>query len=94
MIIASRIPCRVAMLSMPGDLLTYPTFIILQILLGFDIICHPDAEFTGKALDVSGSALLEWMAPVSSANTVVSTEPPISSSSDGVALVIPHLLSN
>jgi len=69
--------------------------VILQIFLDIDIICHPDAEFTGKALDTSGSALLEWMTPVSSANnTVVATVPPIiSSNSDGVALVIPHLLS-
>ncbi|CAO0801022.1 unnamed protein product [Mucor circinelloides] len=62
--------------------------VILQIFLDIDIICHPDAEFTGKALDTSGSALLEWMTPASSANTVISTMPPISSNSNGVALVV------
>ncbi|EPB87869.1 hypothetical protein HMPREF1544_05276 [Mucor circinelloides 1006PhL] len=60
----------------------------LNDLLDIDIICHPDAEFTGKALDTSGSALLEWMTPASSANTVISTMPPISSNSNGVALVV------
>lgn len=68
--------------------------VILQILLDIDIICHPDAEFTGQALDTSGSELFKWLSPTSSVYQI-STLPPISSpNSDGIALVIPHLLSH
>ncbi|KAF1796895.1 hypothetical protein V8B55DRAFT_1394601 [Mucor lusitanicus] len=68
--------------------------VILQVFLDIDMICHPDAEFTGKALDSSGSAFLDWLLPVS-LDTSVSGAPSISSSdSVGISLAIPHLLSH
>jgi hypothetical protein len=67
--------------------------VMLQILLDIDIICHPDAEFTGAALVSSGSAFLDWLTPAPSA-PLLSVPPVLSSNSDGIALVIPHLLSH
>ncbi|GAN07184.1 hypothetical protein MAM1_0151c06677 [Mucor ambiguus] len=67
---------------------------MLQVLLDIedDMICHPDAEFTGKALDSSGSALLDWLrpAPLAASSSVA---PAISlPDNNGIALASPHLL--
>ncbi|KAG1038994.1 hypothetical protein G6F43_012604 [Rhizopus delemar] len=37
-----------------------------SLLLEIDIICHPDEEFTGDSLDVSGSIFLTWLHSASS----------------------------
>ncbi|KAK4513149.1 uncharacterized protein ATC70_012943 [Mucor velutinosus] len=68
--------------------------VMLQIFLDIDMICHPDAEFTGKALDLSGSAFLDWLTPVSSATSVSGTPSISSSDSAGITVAIPHLLSH
>ncbi|KAK4516075.1 uncharacterized protein ATC70_011037 [Mucor velutinosus] len=68
--------------------------VMLQIFLDIDMICHPDAEFTGKALDLSGSAFLDWLTPVSSTTSVSGTPSISSSDSAGITVAIPHLLSH